>query len=728
MEDENKNSVSRATVICLAFVGAALVIFGKILYLQFGRGEELRKVANEIEYSTSVLPAYRGQIFADDGRALVSYKPMYSVSFDPTVCKDDVFEDNIKALCDSLSRFPGRYSAKEYENQIRHKRKDKRKSYMISTGGKEFNYVQLNRLKAYPIFSLGRGNGGFVVTTNLRRDYPYGQLLHRTLGEFDAERGRSFGLEDVYDSVLRGCDGFQVYRNLGDSRVAVPSRENREAVDGCDVYTTIDINVQDIADNALRSKLIETRAENGCVIVMEVETGYIKAMVNLGLKDGKYIEDFNYAVAKRMEPGSTMKTASFMALIEKGYLSNLDKKINLNYIAHNGKKQSRNIGGYMATDDHALGEKGNGIATPRDILEQSSNVGTALLVYDAFANKPKEYTDQILAMSLGEKHSLGFKGEKQPDITMPTQRRWSKKSLQTISFGYAIEFTPIQILAFYNAIANGGRMMKPILVNRVEKNGELVAKYDTAAVNPQIASPNTIAKAQELLEGVVKNGTAKNLSNSKKYSVSMAGKTGTAQLYNEAAKSYYWRNEKTGANDRRLYNSTFVGYFPADKPQYSCIVIVSKPRTVVYGGGGVCAPVFGTIAQSIYSTRLGVQAEQYQNMVAGGGKFSNAIVSYEKAVDYCKTFGVEHTASRIGTEWVSVRTVGNGTVDFREAYISEDVMPDVVGMSVTDAVSMLENMGCVVRIKGCGRVASQSVASATPIDKGTVVELQLTKK
>lgn len=728
MEDESKNSISRATIICLVFVVVALVIFGKILYLQFARGEELRSVANKIEYSTNVLPAYRGQIFADDGRALVSYKPMYSVSFDPTVCKDDVFENNIKALCDSLSRFPGKHSAKDYENQIRLKRKGNKKSYMISTGGKEFNYVQLNRLKAYPIFNLGRGNGGFVTTTNLRRDYPYGQLLHRTLGEFDAEKGRSFGLEDVYDSVLRGCNGFQVYRNLGGDRVAIPSRENREAVDGCDVYTTIDIDIQDIADNALRRKLIETSAENGCVIVMEVETGYIKAMVNLGLKDGKYIEDFNYAVAKRMEPGSTMKTASFMALIEKGYLPNLDKKINLNYIAHKGKKQSRNIGGYMATDDHALGEKGNGIATPRDILEQSSNVGTALLVYDAFANKPKEYTDQILAMSLGEKHSLGFKGEQQPDITMPNQRRWSKKSLQTISFGYAIEFTPIQILAFYNAIANGGRMMKPILVSRVEKNGELVAKYDTVAVNPQIASPNTIAKAQELLEGVVKNGTAKSLNNTKKYSVSMAGKTGTAQLYNEAAKSYYWHNEKTGANDRRLYNSTFVGYFPADKPKYSCIVIVSKPRTAVYGGGGVCAPVFGTIAQSVYSTRFGVQTEQYSGAISGGGQFGNGVVSYEKAADYCETFGVEHTAAKVNSEWVSTKTVNNGAVDFKEMTIKQGVMPNVVGMNVGDAVSMLENLGCVVRFKGCGHVASQSVESGAEINKGTVVEIQLTKK
>lgn len=681
MEKENKNiTIVRAFVVCSVVFAVALLIFFKILYIQLVRGDKYRGVAEKIEYSTRKVPSYRGTIFSDDGRALVSYKPMYSVSFDPTVCKDDVFEKNIKALCDSLARFPRRMSAAEYERQIRSKRREGSPSFMISPGGKEFDYVQLARLKRYPIFNLGQANGGLVPTTTLRRDYPYGQLLHRTLGESDSDRGRLLGLEDVYDSVLRGTDGVQVYRNLKTESVPIYSSENRESVDGCDVYTTIDIDIQDIADKALREKLVETNAENGCVIVMDVETGHIKAMVNLGFENGQYVENFNYAVAKRMEPGSTMKLASFMALMEKGHMPDLDRKYDLKYVAtpNSRKKQSRRVGGYMATDDHALGENGNGKTTVREILEQSSNVGTACLVWDAFSKNPDKYIDQLYAMSMTEKHSLGFKGEKSPWIKHPSDKRnWDGKSLQTISFGYAIEFTPLQILAFYNAVANNGKMMKPLLVSKIMKDDVLIESFDTVVLNPEIASATTIAKAKELLEGVVKNGTAKSISTERGCTVAIAGKTGTAQLYNEAAKSYKWYNPKTGQMDKRYYNSTFVGYFPADKPKYSCIVIVGKPNAVVYGGGGVCAPVFSTIAQSIYSTSLGVKVEQYGETAKRDVKLDGSTMAYNKVCEYCETYGIKLANRKIDSEWVKARRLDNGVVDFKEVRSEDGVVPNV---------------------------------------------------
>lgn len=666
--------LARTGVIYGIVVVMAVAVFIRIIILQFVQSDKWASMADKVVFRRQADKAARGDILSDDGRILASSIPYYTVYMDTrsSGMADTTWANGISGLSRGLSKYVGGNSPEGWRTALSNARKRGDRYYLIK---RHVSYETLKHLKELPIFRYGKFRGGIMYQPENMRIMPNGLLAKRTIGYITEDTlANIVGIEGSFNNYLAGKDGLKVQQRLtGGAWIDVDNLESVHARPGHDIVTTIDLDLQDATENALYKQLSKHKAHHGCAVVMEVKTGDIKAIANLELgSDGQYHETYNYAVGESTEPGSTFKLMSMIVALEDGVID-LDDTINTG--DGTVKYYTKVI------RDHE--EEGLGKITARDVFEHSSNVGTAKIIYENYKDNPRRYVDRLYSMKINKPLGLQIKGEGKPVIRGPGEKLWSGISLPMMSHGYEVQMTPLQILTFYNAVANDGKMVKPRFVTEVRSGNRLVKSFDTEVITNAICSKSTVRKAQSLLEGVVENGTAMNLKNS---NYKIAGKTGTAQIAN--AKHGY----RTGS--RISYQASFAGYFPADDPLYSCIVVINAPSNWVYYGNVVSGPVFKEVADKVYASSF------YRDLQALNKEDKERV-----------------TLREVSSE------VGKGDLS-----LSEGLMPDVVGMGLRDAMYMLENSGVRVRYSGRGKVAKQSPQPGVRISRGATVAIQLRQK
>ena len=681
------------------------VILG-IVKIQLKEKDELLEKASKRELKIRDEKAHRGNVFSKNGTLLATSVPRYSIYFDPVSVNEALFNKEVVQLSDSLSRMLKNKSKSQYVSYLKNARQNKRRYVKVAN---KITIDEYKRMQKFPIFREGKNKGGFIAERSYVRELPYGELAARTIGYVREEGDVYVGLEGAYNDNLRGSDGKQLVRRInGNFWMPMPSSDNVDPVNGDDIYTSIDIEIQDVAENALKKCLIENDALQGCVVLMDVKSGFVEVMASLSYNEKKneYEEAYNFALRHNVEPGSTFKAVTMVSLLENNPNLNVDDKLYL------GTTDYKVFYRRTMRDSHRITDE-NGYTTIRNAFEQSSNIAFATLVLDAFEKNPDKYIENIYKTKINEPLNLDIKGEAKPDIKTTSDKRWSKLSLPWMSIGYEVMLTPIQILTFYNAIANDGVMVKPQFVTEIRHGNEVIQTFDTIVINERIASENTIATLQDLLKGVVENGTAKNMS---KLGFSVAGKTGTAQI-----------SQGSAGYNKKNYTATFVGYFPADEPKYSCIIVVSNPRGKRYYGSSVSGPVFKELAEKVYATRLGVVNEQGEYEADCNSLTNASMVYFNDFLDYCNIENISFVDDTDNKDWVTVEQTDD-VVYVKPVEMDETKVPDVKGMNITDAVCVLESMGWKVRFDGYGKVKSQSVNPDAELKKGSVINLTLSSK
>jgi cell division protein FtsI (penicillin-binding protein 3) len=699
-----RDIVWRVAIIYLAVSIFSICIVVKIIYLQFVEGKELAAKAETLTLKDFIIQPNRGDIYASDNRLLASSIPFYEIRTDlnSNAMSDDLFNRNIDSLAYCLARLFKDKSSYAYKQELISARRNGERYYLIQRG---VSYIQLKELKTFPIFREGRYQGGFIYVQENKRILPHSNLASRTIGYLTkGSSGNVVGIEGAYDHELSGRVGVRLMQKLsGNVWMPVTDDNEVEPRDGNDIVTTIDINLQDVAENALLGQLVKQDAHHGTVILMEVKTGEVKAIVNLEKgKDNKYREIYNYAIGESTEPGSTFKLASLLVALEDGVVQLEDTIDTGNGIVRFYDKDIRDTrqGGY-------------GKITVKDAFVLSSNVGISKLIYENYHNRPSDFVDRLYAMRLNEKLGVEIKGEGSPEIKYPGDTYWSGISLPMMSHGYEVRMTPLQILSFYNAVANNGKIVKPRFVKEIRYHGEVVKTFKTEVLNPSICSKETIKKAVKMLEGVVENGTAKNLNNP---NYRIAGKTGTAQIAND--KYGYTFGSKVS------YQASFVGFFPSDDPMYSCIVVVNSPSNSVYYGNLVAGPVFKEIADKVFATKIYLQKK---NLGENQEDFDSPYSKHGSKEDLKKVLSaldirVEGAVDE--SEWVA--TIKKDThVEFKELVLNSSLVPNVLEMGLQDAIFILENYGLTVVVNGRGKVRKQSINPGTVIQPGQVIHLEM---
>lgn len=715
---EGKNQLAlRSFVVYFAILCFAIAILSRILYIQISLGEEYRAIDQDRNIRIRTIEAARGNIYSDDGSLLATSVPVFDLFWDATVVSEEIFKKDIDSLAICLSNHFKDKSSTEYKKQLISARQKGNRYMLIKRSNvrnerKQVSYSDLKKIKDFPIFRLGKNRGGFITEQKNVRKMPYRLLAYRTIGyeqiiwkNDGKDTGIYVGLEGAYADYLKGVDGKRVEQKLrGGIWMPITEEDQIEPQNGNDIYTTINISIQDVAEHALLRQLDSTEADHGCVVLMEVETGYVRAIANLKRRpDGSYGEDMNFAIWESSEPGSTFKLASLIALLEDG-------KVDTCEIVPTGK---RRFGKFEMKDSY---EPGYGDVSLARAFEVSSNVGIAVLVAKVFGNNPQKFVDFIKKMGLGEKLGVEIKGEGNPVLKDYKDKSWSATTLPWMSIGYEVQNTPLQLLAFYNAVANNGKMMKPQFVKEIRHAGEIIKTNEPIVLREQICKPSTALKARACMEGVVERGTAKKLSN-EVYKI--AGKTGTAQI----AKSGGYGNKKD--QTRRVeYKASFIGYFPSDKPKYSCIIVINNPRRKGYYGSEIAAPVFREIANKVYTTEIDIPENQADSIrikniplvSAGNQNDLSLIYTYMKY----KTLKDNKKA-----EWVAANTTSGNFVRLTPQQFKKGVVPNLKGMGAKDAVYLLEKCGYKAKIEGKGTVVSQSVLPGTELKKGQTVTISL---
>ncbi len=650
---------------CMFIFAVAVII--QLLNIQFVEGDKYKQMAEDRTFRNFTIPANRGNLYDSNGNLLATSIPKYDIRFDAVTVTNKNFEQNIMPLAKELNVMFGK-GVSYWSLSLRTARVNKHRYFLVA---RNLGYSEYVRVKNFPMFRLGANKGGIIVEQRTVREHPLGEMAARTVGyERKDDQGyyTRVGLEGAFGPFLDGKDGHRLKQKIAKGQWKPISDNNEvEPKDGYDVISTIDVNIQDIAHHALLAQLEKYEADHGTVVVMETETGEIKAISNLGrTAQGTYYEKLNYAVGETHEPGSTFKLMALVVALE-------DKVIDTSTIVDT-ENGVMNVRGYKVRDSH---RGGYGKISAAKAFEVSSNVGVVKLIYENYKNNPQKFVEGLNRMNLNQKLGISIKGEGEPYIPQPGDKKWSGLSLAWMAYGYgSIQISPLQTLTFYNAIANDGVMVKPRFIKEVREWDKVIEKNELKVLNPSICSQETIDKVKAMMENVVVRGTAKSL-----YSpnFSMAGKTGTAQ-------TEYWMKD-WNANPR--YISSFVGYFPADNPKYTSIVIIHKPNNKVgYYGADVSGPVFKRIAQKIYTDT----------------PIEDTIESLEVKDDKVSK-------------------------DFEKYYIaaqsSNNLMPNVVGMPVMDALSLLENMGLSVKVSGNGIVKNQSIPAGEKIKNNQKVALSL---
>lgn len=687
-------------------VYAVIVLFGcliiaKAVMVMTVEGRKWRdKAAANVPALPIPIEPNRADILAADGRILATSVPFYELRFDALAVNKKVFQEGIDSLAYCLARFFQDGSKEYYKDKLVQARNSKHPNRYLRINKRRVNHKELKQIRNFPIFRLGKNKGGFRPVVYNERIQPHVNLARRTIGDLrvmsNGLREGYVGLEAAFENQLKGESGTGIKRMMSGTWMVLTQEE---PVDGHDVVTTIDVDYQDIVQHALRRQLEKSEATNGTAILMEVRTGDIKAIANMARnKDGAYIEDQNFAISAAGEPGSVIKAATMIALLEDGCVTPYDT-IDL------GKS------GRYKFYDRYLRESHDGLGrvTVTQMMEKSAN-GIAKVVFDHYKDRPEKFVNRWYAMGLDKKTGICLPGEIEPFIKYPKDKSWTGITLPWMSIGYELKLTPLQILAFYNAIANDGQRMKPRLVKEIRNRGEVMETFEPEEVGGRICSRKTLNEVRNMLESVVENGTARNIY-TPKYRI--AGKTGTARMASGAAGYVGGR-----------YRASFVGYFPADEPLYSCIVVIDNPRNGYYATT-VSAPVFREIADKVYSMAY----VQY-----GKPEYEE-----DKALPVCKNglkkdfqtiFGeldmeLEGVRNVRETDWVMTASNEAEHVVVKPRRVDFSSVPNVRGMGLRDALYLLENSGLKVGVFGTGMVQKQSIQPGSEVPKGSYVQIEL---
>ncbi|WP_298317649.1 penicillin-binding protein [uncultured Aquimarina sp.] len=663
MAVKDKNILNRLYFIAGCMFIFAILVVVKLAKTQFVEGDMYRAKGEQRVFKTFDIPANRGNLYDSKGNLLATSVPKYDIRFDAVTVTDKDFRENITELSKALSKEFGK-SAEHYDDVLRRARDNKNRYFLIQ---RNLGYSQYIRVKNFPLLKYGANRGGLIVEQRTIREHPIGKIAERTVGyERRDDQGyyTRVGLEGAYGPFLRGKEGKRKKQKIAKNQWKPIGDANEvEPQDGYDVISTIDVNVQDITHHALLAQLEKFEAEHGTVVVMETRTGEIKAISNLGrTKSGKYYEKLNYAVGESHEPGSTFKLMAMVAALE-------DKVIDSSYVVdtENGRVKFYD----RVVKDSKWG--GYGKISAAKAFELSSNTAFAKIIDENYKNDPKKFVNRLMNMGLHKTLGLSIKGEGKPKIPYPGDKDWYGTTLPWMAHGYGVAITPLQTLAFYNAIANNGEMVKPRFIKEVKAWDRTKEKFDKEVLNPAICSKETAKIVQEMMKNVVIRGTADNIQTE---NFQIAGKTGTC-----------WGNY--GKAKEREYISSFAGYFPAEDPRYSCIVVIHKPnKEKGYYGNIVAAPVFKTIALKVYND-IPVVDEVSPNIVES----KEIEKSYEEY--------------------------------FQKARKYKTIMPNLKGMPAMDVISLLENMGLKVEVKGSGKVKSQSIEPGTKVQTNQTIRIEL---
>lgn len=700
MKTDKKDIVLRAYVIYFTFVIVMLVVLFNTVSIQFKGGKPYFMTSSD---GSTLLPTRtvqreprRGQILDANYTPLVTSVSFYDIHMDPTVVKEDIFQKEVDALSIALNELWPEKSAREYQELIRNGRKRGSRYLLIH---KKATNEERKKLRDMPIFRLGRLKGGLIDNEEtIIRKRPHGELMKRTLGYVKTTQNGELlvGIEGAYNEYLKGEPGEEVEQKISTGWKKI-GPVIKEPVEGANVVTTIDKEIQEVAHLELLNQLQLQNAESGCVIVMDVNTGYVKAIANLiKHENGNYYESYNKAIGTKEVPGSTFKLASLMALLEDKKVT-INDKVNANgvYKFYNSRLEDSHHGGY-------------GTITIQEAFEKSSNVFSKV-IHDNYKNEPQRFVDRLKSFGLGDSLGIEIQGEPRPTLYEPGTRGWSGLSLPWMAIGYEVQQTPLQTLAFYNAVANNGTYVKPQFVQEIRRGNETIKHFPPIIDSKKICSESTLRDLKTCLEGVVKRGTGTALQSAY---FDIAGKTGTARIL----------DDKTTSQSKKKYQASFVGYFPADDPIYSCIVVVSGPTRNIYGAV-VSGTVFNAVANKVYASSLqyheaiNLQNQRRKEMpISADGSKSDLIKVYD-------AFNIPFV-SESNSEWVSTLTEEQKVI-LKKRNANVKTVPDVRGMTAKDAVYLIERTGMIARVIGHGKVVGQSVKPGTESVHGGVVEIEL---
>lgn len=656
-------------------------------------------MADSLSTRFANVEAARGNIYAADGKSLLATSvPEYEIRMDLMaggIEKDEVFYEKIDSLAAKLSSFFGDKSVKQYSRMLRNARVDKARYLLLK---RNVTHQELKAIRKFPVFNMGRYKGGLISVQQNKRIMPFQSLAARTIG-YKNKNVQPVGLEGAYSSYIDGESGKRLVQRIAGG-IWMPVNQDIEIApkEGADIISTIDVNMQDVAQRALKKQLILSNADHGTVVLMEVATGEVRAIANFSkVSEGVYKEKFNYAIAGNQDPGSTFKVASYMALLE-------DKKVDTNTMVGTGTYP---IPGKIITDSHGS----IGIVTVKKAFEESSNAAIAQLINNAYKGNQSEFTDHLYRWSLHEKLGLQIPGEAKPVVKNPNNKSWNKNmTLPQMAYGYEMQLTPLKMLSFYNAIANNGKYIAPIFVKEIKRLGNTVEQFHARVINEKICSDETLGKIQAMLEGVITEGTGKTIIKSPFYRV--AGKSGTAQV----------ADGNKGYKAKRQYQASFCGYFPADNPKYSLIVVINDPRNGYYGAQ-VSGPVFREVADRVYASDVNMYDALKDQKLTGNIKMPSAKAGEKKATQRVyKAFGIK-TLFAANADYVTVDT-NRGVVN-PEIKIVEGSVPDVGGMGLKDALYVLGNSGLRPIVRGSGKVMKQSIMPGTRVGKAYPIVLEL---
>jgi cell division protein FtsI (penicillin-binding protein 3) len=704
-----KEFSTRAWLVFGLFVALGFSIFGRILWIQSAEHEQWKEVGERFESSVRDINPSRGQIYAINGNVLATSVPVFEVRWDSKseAINWDTFDAELDSLSQGLSQILGDRSPREYRELLRNGRNLGRRNTLIA---RRASYIQQKRLAQLPFIRRGRFKSGFTFARTEQRRKPFGDLASRTIG-IDRNENR-VGLEASWNTELSGSVGKQIQRRVaGGEWMPVSDDFIVEPQAGLDVISSIDMHLQDVASNALRQQLQTHDAAWGTVILMEVETGMIRAMANLTRsttepqddEPADYFESFNHAIGTAVEPGSTFKLASLMAAMNDGNVKPEDEIDTGNGVTYfYGKRMS----------DSNADEGGSGILKTSEIFEVSSNVGTALTIKNAFGENQQGFLDALERIGVQSATGVRLAGESQPLVYENVgDGRWSGLSLTQMSIGYEVTQTPLQTLTLYNAVANGGTSLRPQLVERLENNGQVVKTFKPEVLKQTICSTRVLEACQSMLKRVADpegNGTAQYIFAKSPYRV--AGKTGTARI---AGPNGY---------DGR-YRASFAGYFPAESPRYSCIVVIADTKSGVYYGSSIAGPVFRELANKVYATdpsfhttSAGLLAEKHKLPGSKDGAQTDLMQLYQ-------ALEMPYLGGSSG-DWVTV-TTGDSVAVLSPRSIEANRVPDVRGMGLRDALYLLENAGLRVKTLGMGTVRRQSIAPGSDLTTSQAITLEL---
>lgn len=697
MEDTRKQILIRVYVLYFILLIAGLAVIGKLVYLQVVEGDELREKARQSTLAYHSVEAARGSVYDENGMLLATSVPLFDIRMDVAspLIDDELFNDKVDSLSRALaSLFRDRHHS-NYRSALVSNRNSGNRYMLVKRNA---TYTELKAVRNMPILRRGKYRGGLIEVPKSRREKPFRQLASRTIGY--ARPGYKVGLEGAYDQVLRGDSGKHLMRRVA-RNVWIPVDQGLlvEPKNGYDIITTLDVNIQDVAQNALEENLRRHQADHGCAVLMEVATGKIKAIANLkrDTATGKYHEAYNYAVGASTEPGSTFKTASLMVALEDGKFDMSDS-----VDTRNGRMK------FYGQEMVDAQERGHGVISIGRGLELSSNVAISKMIHEAYVSEPDKFIEGLRKMGLHKPLGIEIAGEGAPLIKSPGHPTWSRVTLPWMSIGYEVRMTPLQILTFYNGIANNGRMMKPMFVNEVRSAGQTVEKKKPQVLNPALASRQTIKMVQDALVNVVEEGTARNLFNTV---YTIAGKTGTAQIA-MGSEGYV----ESG------HSASFVGYFPAERPKYTCIVVINRPAKGFYYGSAVAAPVFKEIADKVYATQLDIHEEKVDTVRKVN---IDLLAGYQQDISgLASLLGLPVDGSYPAAQFVKP-DIEPSAIRVAPKKIRSGVVPDVRGMGARDAVYLIRSQGLKVQIRGRGVVVRQSVRPGTTVVTGREIILEL---